>query len=180
MILHLVRHPPPVIAPGICYGRLDIPAHSVAETAARLRAQLPPGLPVWSSPLQRAKVLAEALHPVPQIDPRLAEMDFGMWEGRRWDVIGPAALDDWAADVAGFRPPGGESAREVLRRALEWLGERAEPELVVVTHAGIQRVLLGHWLALPEARWLELRFDFGQVSSVSIEDGRCRMLHCGV
>ena len=53
MILHLVRHPKPAIAPGICYGQLDISAENVAAVAIGLRDKLPPGLPVWSSPLQR-------------------------------------------------------------------------------------------------------------------------------
>jgi len=176
MILHLIRHPPPVIAPGLCYGRLDVPAHSVEETAAQLRVQLPVGLPVWSSPLQRARALAEALHPAPQFDPRLAEMDFGAWEGQAWDAVGPAALDDWAADIAGFRPPQGETGLEVQARALAWLAERHEPELVVVTHAGIKRALLAHWLGLPAARWLELRFDFGELTSVRIAGEQAQLL----
>ncbi|HRE18620.1 MAG TPA: histidine phosphatase family protein, partial [Rhodocyclaceae bacterium] len=148
--------------------------------AAQLRAQLPVGLPLWSSPLQRARVLAEALHPAPQFDPRLAEMDFGTWEGQAWDAIGPRALDAWAADIAGFRPPQGESGYEVQARALAWLAERSEAELVVVTHAGIKRALLAHWLALPPARWLELRFAFGAVSSVRVDGDRVEMLRCGV
>lgn len=176
MILHLIRHPPPVIAPGLCYGRLDVPARSVEATAAQLRAQLPAGLPVWSSPLQRARALAEALHPAPQCDPRLAEMDFGAWEGQAWDAIGPRALDAWAADIAGFRPPQGESGYEVQARALAWLAERREAELVVVTHAGIKRALLAHWLALPAERWLELRFAFGELTSVRVEGVRGRVL----
>lgn len=179
MILHLVRHPPPEIAPGICYGRLDVPAVAVAEHAARLRPLLPPGLPVWCSPLQRARALAEALHPAPQVDARLAEMDFGAWEGRAWDEIGASALDDWASDVAGFRPPDGESGLEVQARALAWLAEREasrESELVVVTHAGVKRVLLAHWLQLPVWRWLELRFDFGAVTTVQLEAGVAKLL----
>lgn len=176
MILHLVRHPPPEIAPGICYGRLDVPAQTVEASAARLRLLLPPALPVWSSPLQRARALAEALHPAPQIDPRLAEMDFGAWEGRSWDEIGADSLDEWASDVAGFRPPGGESGLEVQARALAWLAERDEAEVVVITHAGVKRVLLAHWLQLSPSRWLELRFDFGAVTTVELRAGVARLL----
>ena len=43
MILHLVRHPKPAIAPGICYGQLDISAENVAAVAIGLRDELPPG-----------------------------------------------------------------------------------------------------------------------------------------
>jgi alpha-ribazole phosphatase len=59
MILHLVRHPKPAIAPGICYGQLDISAENVAAVAIGLRDELPPGLPVWSSPLLRCHELGE-------------------------------------------------------------------------------------------------------------------------
>lgn len=44
MILHLIRHSEPEVAPGLCYGRLDLPAKNVAAAAERLRAELPPGL----------------------------------------------------------------------------------------------------------------------------------------
>ena len=81
MILHLIRHPRPLVAAGICYGRLDIPAENAAAEAARLRRELPLELPVWSSPLLRCRALAAELHPLPRIDDRLAEMDFGAWEG---------------------------------------------------------------------------------------------------
>lgn len=63
MILHLIRHAKPVIEEGICYGRLDIEAENTLGVADHLRNALPPGLPVWSSPLRRCLALAEALHP---------------------------------------------------------------------------------------------------------------------
>ena len=127
MILHLIRHPLPLVAPGICYGRLDVAAENVPEAAAALRAELPSGLPVWTSPLVRCRMLAEALHASPAVDDRLAEMDFGDWEGRAWDAIARTELDAWAADIAGYAPPGGESPLAVQRRALQALrGGRAQ------------------------------------------------------
>lgn len=154
MILHLIRHPEPVIEPGICYGRLDIPAKNAEAAAKRLRAELPTDLPVWSSPLRRCRELAELLHPTPRLDLRLAEMDFGLWEGRPWDSIPRSELDAWAADIAGYVPPGGESPFQVQRRALEFVGELVVPEVVLVTHAGVIRLLLAAHLDLPVERWL--------------------------
>lgn len=154
MILHLIRHPEPLIEPGICYGRLDISAKNPATAAERLRAELPPDLPVWSSPLRRCRELAELLHPTPVFDLRLAEMDFGLWEGRPWDSIPRSELDAWAADIAGYAPPGGESPREVQLRALEFVGGLTVPEAVLVTHAGVIRLLLAAHLDLPVERWL--------------------------
>jgi alpha-ribazole phosphatase len=162
MILHLIRHPKPQVEPGICYGRLDIPAENAAAVAARLRAGLPPDLPVWSSPLRRCRELAEQLHPAPRFDPRLAEMNFGRWEGRPWDAIPRSELDAWAADIADYQPPGGESPRALQRRALDFVAELTVPEAVIVTHGGVIRVLLACWRGLPPERWSEVGAAFGE------------------
>ena len=99
MRLHLVRHPKPLIESGICYGWLDCPAEDARSVAGMLLAELPCGLPVWSSPLRRCRELAAYLHARPMIDDRLAEMHFGAWVGQRWDDIPRAELDAWAADI---------------------------------------------------------------------------------
>ena len=171
MILHLVRHPKPVVPANTCYGRLDVPAEGVEEAAARLQAVLPAGLPVWTSPLVRCRQLAELLHPRPVVDGRLAEMDFGEWEGRTWDAIGPEALDAWAADVAGFAFPGGESPWMVQRRAIACVAEIASEEAVLVTHAGVMRLLLAHWLDVAPADWTRLVFGYGAVTTVEVDAG---------
>jgi alpha-ribazole phosphatase len=168
MILHLIRHPKPAIAPGICYGHLDIPARIEMPDLTRLRAELPPDLPVWSSPLQRCRQLAEQLHPLPLVDDRLVEMNFGDWEGRPWDDITRSELDAWAADIAGYAPPGGESPVALQRRALDFVAGLAVPEAVIVTHAGVIRVLLGHWYKLPPIEWGLISLGFAQIVRVEI------------
>jgi len=168
MILHLIRHPKPLIDPGICYGRLDVAAEHSEPVAARLRGELPPGLPVYSSPLRRCRELAEQLQPSPVIDARLAEMDFGAWEGRAWDDIPRHELDAWAADIAGYAPPGGESPRQLQHRALDFVAGLTVPEAVLVTHAGVIRVLVAHWQGLPAERWGELVFAYGSSTSLHL------------
>lgn len=168
MILHLIRHPPPDIAPGVCYGRLEIPAKNEMPVAAALRASLPPGLPLWSSPLLRCRVLAGLLSPDPVFDERLAEMNFGVWEGRSWDDIPRAELDAWAADIADYAPPGGESPRQLQQRALEFVAGLEVPEAVIVTHAGVIRMLLAHWQRLPPALWTTLKVDYGSCTQVLV------------
>lgn len=168
MRLHLIRHPKPLIESGICYGRLDCPAEDVPSVADTLLAELPQGLPVWSSPLRRCRELAAHLHARPMIDDRLAEMYFGEWEGRRWDDIPRAELDAWAADVAGYVPPGGESPRDLQRRALDFVASLTVPEAVIVTHAGVIRTLLAHWQGLPPERWTALNFAYGACTRVDV------------
>ena len=168
MILHLIRHPRPLVEPGICYGPLDLAAENVAEVAEALRAELPPGLPVWSRPLRRCRVLAEHLHPAPQIDERLVELDFCSWEGVRWDDVPLAELDAWAADVAGYAPPGGESPLLLQRRALAFVASLTVPEAVIVTNAGVIRTLLANWQGLPPAAWPQLVFAYGSRTTVEV------------
>ena len=169
MILYLIRHPKPVVPDGVCYGQLDLAAENPIAVACRLRAELPDGLPVWSSPLRRCTELAAALHPQPVIDQGLAEMNFGAWEGRRWDDIPRQEIDAWAADVAGYVVPGGESALTLQQRALDFVARLTVPEAVIVTHAGAIRVLLAHWQGLPAARWTELVFDYGSCTRVVVD-----------
>lgn len=166
MILHLIRHPKPLVDSGICYGRLDLAAENAAAVAERLRAELPPGVPLWSSPLRRCRELAELLHAAPIIDERLVEMDFGLWEGRPWDSIPRGELDAWAADVAAYAPPGGESPLALQQRALAFVAGLAVPEAVIVTHAGVIRTLQAHWQGLPPDKWTELVFAYGSRTRV--------------
>lgn len=91
MKLWLLRHARVDLAPGICYGASDISAdvehtHQAANAAA---AVLPVQLSVRVSSLSRARVLADQLCTLrpdlgtPLVDPRLSEMNFGAWEGRK-------------------------------------------------------------------------------------------------
>ena len=170
MQVFLIRHPRPLVEPGLCYGRLDVDCEDPQPVAARLR--LPPGTTIFSSPLRRARRLAEALDPCFRLDARLAEIDFGDWEGRRWDDIDRAAIDDWAADVLNYTPPRGESVADLQRRVVDLAGElaanRAGASVALITHAGVIRALLGHWRGLPLAEWTQLECDFGSCTLIEI------------
>lgn len=175
MQLYLIRHPAPRVAAGVCYGRSDLPlAADVAQAAARILPQLPqmtPMLPVYTSPLQRCRQLADALHPAPRGDPRLLEMDFGEWEMTPWNRIGRAALDGWAADPLGYAPPAGESVADLQQRVEDFVSEMRHAGLeraVLVTHAGVMKVLVGQVQALPPRKWMALFFEYESVIELTI------------
>jgi alpha-ribazole phosphatase len=145
--LWLARHAQPVIEPGVCYGQLDVPAvvEATAACARELAKALPNGIKIICSPLQRCEQLAHVLCGLRadlayKTDPRLQEMDFGQWEGQRWDDIGAAALDAWVADFARYRPGGGESVDAFMQRvAAVWDESAGAAETLWITHAGVIR-----------------------------------------
>lgn len=154
--LWLLRHAQPLIASGVCYGQLDVPAETNATVQAAMRfgAVQPQRAVIRHSPLQRCEQLAQALQ-APEaliaMDASLQEMHFGSWEGQAWDAIGRKAVDAWSEDFYCHAPGDGESLAAMLqrvRRALlaSWqhdsqLGKR---DVVWVTHAGVIRCV--QWL----------------------------------
>ena len=148
MTLWLVRHAQPLVKPGICYGALDVAADGQATqmAAKKLAAVLPKGISVVSSPLQRCELLTltlSALRPdlVPIFDLRLREMDFGRWEGQRWDAIARAELDGWTDAFATWRCGGAESVQGFMARVgAAWEETLAQHRATVwITHAGVIR-----------------------------------------
>ena len=147
--LWLVRHAQPLVAPGTCYGALDIPADPAATRAAaeHLAAAVPPQARVIHSTLQRCEQLAlelQALRPdlVSKPDARLREMDFGSWEGQAWDSIARSDIDAWTAAFASYRPGLGENLAAVLARVAAALQDHdpgATQDVVWITHAGVIR-----------------------------------------
>lgn len=98
-----------------------------------------------TSPLRRARVTAQLLgFPDCPTDPRLAEADWGEWEGivlteLRRDL--GKALQRNEARGLDLSPPGGESPRQVRGRLADWLREIgvAGRSTVAVSHNGVIR-----------------------------------------
>lgn len=164
--LWLLRHAQPLIAPGVCYGQLDVPAEPSATLQAGMRfaAAMPRGARVRTSPLQRCEQLAQALQAPEALlttDARLQEMHFGRWEGQSWNDIGRAAVDAWSQDLYTHAPGDGESLAAMLARVRSALLESwqhdsrlGSRDVVWVTHAGVIRCV----------QWL-LRYGHAQPSS---------------
>jgi probable phosphoglycerate mutase len=131
-------------------GRADPPLSDEgrAEVAAW---SLPPawlGQPCFVSPLRRAIETATLLgFAEPVVVPELIEMAWGDFEGRKLAHLRAELGAEMAANEAAgldFRPPGGESPRDVIERLQPWLARLGgEPgAAVVVTHKGVRRALL--------------------------------------
>ena len=121
-------------------GRAQVEGWRLPATWAQAR--------VLSSPLRRVRETAALLTGrTPVIDHRLIEMDWGRFAGRRLADLRagtPAAMAANESRGLDFRPPGGESPREVCARLQALLGElAADPRpAVAVCHKGVLRAAL--------------------------------------
>ena len=100
-----------------------------------------------ASPLVRARETAALMgHDEATVEPALIESDWGQWEGQTLSELRARYGRDMAtleAKGLDFRPPGGESPRDVQARLAPWLARLAADgqPLVAVCHKGVIRAL---------------------------------------
>ena len=159
---------------GRIQGHTDVPLSEDGRRALAGR-RLPERFGAYrahSSTLARAVETAALLGlDAPVLDRRLMEMDWGEWEGRTRTsvtVADPGGVARNEARGPDFRPPGGESPREVQARIIDWArsaaagsppgvvrnhrnpggnvarhAARSSPHVVAITHKGVIKALLG-------------------------------------
>ncbi|MBO9473866.1 histidine phosphatase family protein [Shimia sp. R10_1] len=128
-------------------GRTDIPLDDQARADLSAFALPAPWqeADLFASPLMRARETAEIVAGrAPKTAVALTEMDWGVWEGQKGVELkaDPASgfrdIEDWGWD---YRPPEGESPREVWERISPWLLAR-ERDTLAICHIGIMRMIL--------------------------------------
>ncbi|WP_245583024.1 histidine phosphatase family protein [Paenibacillus daejeonensis] len=84
-------------------------------------------------------------------EPRLRELDFGVWEGKTYnDLQHDEQYRQWLDDPSTITPPGGESLVDFRARVTSWLaevqqrqyGHSTELPILVVAHGGSIRMLV--------------------------------------
>jgi len=164
MILHCVRHGESTYnAEGRLQGQSDRPVLSErgrrqSAAAAEALAAFPVEA-IYSSPLSRARqtaeIIAGRLGLEIRSEPRLKEIDVGVFEDRlRSEVaaVYPEELARWVSGDVEFRIPGGESRRDLARRgaeALEAIAAAGLGQVVVVAHGGLLVAAVKALLRLP-------------------------------
>jgi alpha-ribazole phosphatase len=127
---------------------------------------------IYASDLTRAltgaQIISRGRDLGPQTIPEFREIHFGAWEGLSFAEIAaryPADLEARFRDLASFRIPGGESLLDLSSRVLPRLGEliagHHEEAIVIVAHAGVNRVILSEALGLPLDHLFRLDQNYG-------------------
>jgi probable phosphoglycerate mutase len=148
-------------------GHSDIDLNEVgvfqAKHAAQILAEMNPTA-IISSDLGRARNTAKELANLTgltvEIDADLRETDGGLWEGKTGAENRAEDFQNFIRWIDGEDNPAGttgERRSEVAERAIraikKALGDKTDQVLIVATHGGTARCILGALLQLPLSHW---------------------------
>ena len=151
--LYLVRHGETAWSlSGQHTGRTDIPLTEQGERDARELAERLRGVSfsrVFTSPLTRARRTCELadLNKVAEVEPDMAEWDYGDYEGQRAGDI-RKGRPDW--NIFRDGGPRGESPAQISERADRLIAKLRtfDGDIAIFTHGHFGRVLAVRWIGL--------------------------------
>ncbi|NPV92493.1 MAG: alpha-ribazole phosphatase [Firmicutes bacterium] len=169
-------------------GQIDLPLNETGKLQARQLQLEFSGFRVggiYCSDLQRSRVTAETIavkHRVqPVIRADLREINLGEWEGMPFDEVRrrfPAEFEQRGREIATYHLPGGESFQDCQDRvvaALEDILAASKGNLIIVGHAGVNRVLLSYMLGMPTENIFRINQDYGCINLIGFERGGFRL-----
>ncbi len=136
---------------------------------------------VYTSPFPRCHGFAEQLALTTgatlNIEPDLRELDFGEWIGLSNEQVwqkSQASLEILWTNPLAFQAPGGESMIDFVERVKQQWQRLIEFEkghkLLLITHAGVIRVILSIVLDIPYQKTLAFQVDYAHRSRIQVFD----------
>lgn len=188
-VFHLLRHGEHGLLGRVLAGRMpgvgltERGRAEIAAVAERLAGE--PIAAIYSSPLQRtresAEIVAARLQLPIEFRDDVIELDFGEWTGSTFDAIrADPRWEAWRTQRSIAAIPGGESMRQVQRRAVDALldinGRHPHQTVVVVSHGDVIRSALLFALGMPLDSYNSIEISQGGVSTIRVDAGGIRVL----
>jgi alpha-ribazole phosphatase len=132
--------------------------------------------------LDTARIIAGGDEKRVHILSELREINLGEWDGLSVAEVRSRYPEEWekrGQDLAGYRPPCGESFADLHNRVLPIFDDIVRTlsgKVLMVAHAGVKRVILCHILGMPLANLFRLGQDYGRLSVVDCERRPLRLL----
>lgn len=135
----------------------------------------------FSSPIGRtietAEIFKKKLGKDYQISENLKEINFGKWEGLKFDdIISKYGSDfqNWIKDPFENPPTEGESFNDIIKRGIQEIDKiisesKEDSNILLVTHGGFIVAMLVHWLKIPPQRWSSIIQNHGAINIVVID-----------
>lgn len=169
-------------------GHIDIPLSPEGlEQAHFLQAQLAKEklAAVFCSDLIRsvntAKIITEKLPITPIIRRDLREISMGDWEGKTFKEIRqlyPVEYSKRGQNIINYRIPGAESFAECKTRVLTAFTDlinTTSGTILIVGHAGINRILLCHILGMPLENLFHFKQDYGCINILEYKSSQYQL-----
>ncbi|MDO5028708.1 MAG: histidine phosphatase family protein [Bacillota bacterium] len=135
-------------------GRIDQPLNDTGRSQAEKARQDIGDVKfdaVYSSPLSRARETASIIGNIPMdqiiVDPRLIEVDFGIYDTKAFDSLGLRMWAFWTLPEIIPNPKSVESIKSMVARSESFLKDLEKKDyenVLVVCHGGIIRALAGY------------------------------------
>jgi broad specificity phosphatase PhoE len=113
-----------------------------------------------------------------EADKMWREVNFGAWENKSWEEIARQdgiAFQAWSRDFVRIAPTEGESFQSLYRRIgfqMDYLKQRPEKKIAVVSHAGAMRAALCYAVGLPLEKAFSIEISYGGSLSLLHESGQ--------
>jgi len=179
--VYLLRHAEPLhlFQEKYFLGQSDLPLSVKGKQQARLLADFFSTVDlsaIFCSDLQRAlqtaMFIAEKHDLYPRIVKELREINLGRWEGLRLDKVKslyPVEYELRGQDLVNYRPPEGESFVDLQKRVLPIYREivdSSEGDIVIVSHAGVNRAILCALLDVPLENLLTIEQEYACINVI--------------
>lgn len=160
------------------YGKADVSINETGKEQAALLHQLMKGKSisrVYTSQLKRTQETAAIIFPDqnPTAYKALNERDFGLWEGRTANEIQaafPLVWEEWLESPFEVTPSKAEPFEKFKERVwsiVQEIRERADPEIVIVGHLGVLRLIYQFLVNMEADFW---SIDIPQGTALLLED----------
>lgn len=131
---------------------------------------------VYVSPLKRVMETMEILGLEGDVEKRIQEVDFGLFEGKTYETMKkefPEEIKMWDEDYINYPTPKGESIKLAYERVTSFLGEiiKKDEDVLLVCHDGVIRIALS-WIFDNVEYFFKFRSENGSVNIITVnEDG---------
>lgn len=163
---------------GVYHGRLDLSLTQEGKKEVIKASKLIKDIDfdgVYISPLKRTIETANLLHIKGELDKRLLERNFGVFENLSYKEIlenYPKEAEEWKEDFVNYKIPKGESLKEFFQRAEDFIRQISfkKGRILVVTHDGVIRCALSSVFNSPDY-FFKFKIDYLKFVQIAIEEG---------
>ena len=169
-------------------GQLDLSLSALGKEQALSLENLFCQIPldnIYCSDLRRsqqtAEIVASGCKVVPKACVGLRELNMGDWDGELFSTIKtkyPAEYKKRGGDIANYTPPKGESFSDCSHRVIplfENLAQSAETTILIIGHAGVNRVIICNILGIPLDNVFRIEQNYGCLNLICREGSNYRL-----